>query len=63
MNSTYLAQLIHEERADRLQAEADADRLARTARRATRRARSTRPSRRSSSSAWVVRHLPGRHAA
>lgn len=60
MNSTYVAQLIHEERANRLQAEADADRLARTARRAAK--RSTRPSRRSSSSAWVVRHLPGRHA-
>ncbi|WP_157574477.1 hypothetical protein [Jiangella muralis] len=57
MNTTYVAQLVHEERAGRLLAEADADRLARTARRATRRAK--RPAVRS---AWVIRHLPGRHA-
>jgi hypothetical protein len=60
MNSTFVAQLIHEERAERLQAEADADRLARTARRAAK--RSAKPSRRPSGTAWVARHLPGRHA-
>ncbi len=54
MNDTFVAQLVHEERAGRLRAEADADRLARTARRAVK-----RPARRST---WVVRHLPGRHA-
>ncbi|SDT54115.1 hypothetical protein [Jiangella sp. DSM 45060] len=58
MNTTYVAQLVHEERAGRLRAEADADRLARTARRAARRT-AERPARRSG---WVVRHLPGRHA-
>ncbi|WP_162606112.1 hypothetical protein [Jiangella aurantiaca] len=56
MNSTYVAQLVHEERAGRLRAEADADRLARTARRAARRQSGRR-------SGWLVRHLPSRHAA
>ncbi|WP_158602977.1 hypothetical protein [Jiangella rhizosphaerae] len=54
MNSTYVAQLVHEERAERLRAEADADRLARVARRVAKR----QPRR----AGWVVRHLPGRHA-
>ncbi|SEF17741.1 hypothetical protein [Jiangella alba] len=58
MNTTYVAQLVHEERAGRLRAEADADRLARVARRAARRD-AERPARRST---WVLRHLPGRHA-
>ncbi|WP_158564263.1 hypothetical protein [Jiangella anatolica] len=57
MNSTYVAQLVHEERAGRLRAEADADRLARIARKAAKRSART-----SSGTAWVVRHLPGRHA-
>ncbi|MBB5785909.1 hypothetical protein [Jiangella mangrovi] len=60
MNSAYTAQLMHEERADRLRAEADADRLARAARRA---AKSSPRRARSSGTAWVVNHLPGRHAA
>ncbi|TDC46366.1 hypothetical protein E1212_27040 [Jiangella ureilytica] len=60
MNSTYTAQLMHEERAGRLQAEADADRLARIARRA---AKSSARRSGSSGPSWVVRHLPGRHAA
>lgn len=61
MNSAYVTQLVHEERAGRLRAEADADRLARAARGVARRNRRTakRPTGRS---AWVVRHLPGRHA-
>lgn len=57
MNSTYVAQLIHEERAGRLRAEADADRLARSARRAA-----TRSARRPSGAMRIFRHLPGRHA-
>lgn len=54
MNSTYVAELVHEERANRLRAEADADRLVRAARRAAKRSAS-RPG-------WVLRHLPRRHA-
>ncbi|TDE08737.1 hypothetical protein [Jiangella asiatica] len=38
MSSEYLAQIIHDERATQLRAEAAADRLARTALRATKRA-------------------------
>ncbi|WP_198664065.1 hypothetical protein [Jiangella endophytica] len=59
MNSTYVAQLVHEERAGRLRAEADADRLARIARRAARRAAKRSAGRRST---WAIRHLPRRHA-